>query len=115
MRVLALTAACLALVNVTEAAAQAAAERVTDDYSAMYDRLNPSIVKVHADSVTGSGFLVDGRGMVATNHHVVKNARYLAVEFADRRKVVADVVLMDARNDLAILKVNRGSLKDASP
>lgn len=96
------------------AAAQQPAERVVYDYTAMYDALNPSIVKVHADSGTGSGALVDSRGMVATNHHVVRNARYVAVEFADGRKVAADILLLDARNDLAILKVNAsvvGTLK----
>lgn len=90
----------------TGVGAQVAAERVVYDYTAMYDVLNPSIVKVHADSSTGSGALVDARGMIATNHHVVRNARYVAVEFADGRKVAADILLLDARNDLAILKVN---------
>jgi len=97
------------------AAAQTSVERVTYDYSAMYEKLNPSIVKIHADSGTGSGFLVDARGMIATNHHVVRNARYLAVEFADGRKVIADVLLLDAKHDLAILKVNRATLKNVSP
>lgn len=95
--------------------AQVAAERVVYDYTSMYEALNPSIVKVHADSGHGSGVLVDARGFFATNHHVVTNARYVAVEYADGRKVTADIVLLDARNDLAILKVHPSTLKDLKP
>jgi hypothetical protein len=81
----------------------------------MYDALNPSIVKVHADSSHGSGVLVDPRGFIATNHHVVTNARYVAVEYADGRKVVADIVLLDARNDLAVLKVHPSTVGGLPP
>jgi len=96
----------------TPSLAQVAAERVVYDYTAMYDTLNPSIVKVHADSGHGSGVLVDARGFFATNHHVVTNARYVAVEYADGRKVTADIVFLDARNDLAILKVHPTTVND---
>lgn len=88
-------------------APETGAQVVTYDYSAMYERLNPSIVKVHADAAHGSGFLVDSSGLIATNHHVVSNARYVAVEFPDRRKVDADIVILNSRYDFAILKVNR--------
>jgi hypothetical protein len=53
----------------------------------VYEALNQSIVKVRADSSAGSGALVDARAMIATNQHVVRNARYVAVGFADGRKV----------------------------
>jgi len=91
--------------------AQPMAQRVAYDYSAIYEALNPSIVKIHSDSGSGSGFLVDATGLFATNHHVVRNTRYLAVEFADGRKVPAEIALLDARHDLAILKVNPATLK----
>jgi hypothetical protein len=81
----------------------------------MYEALNPSIVKVHADSGHGSGVLVDSRGFFATNHHVVKNARYVAVEYADGRKVTADIIFLDPRNDLAVLKANSSTLKAIKP
>lgn len=95
--------------------AQAQAERVAYDYTAMYAALNPSIVKVHSDFGTGSGFVVTPDGLIATNHHVVRNARYLAAEFADGRKVVADIVVLDAKHDLAVLKVNRAALNGVLP
>ncbi len=82
------------------------AQRVAYDYSDMYMTLNPSIVKVHCDSGHGSGFLVSSKGLIATNHHVVANSRYLAVEFADGRKVRAEVAVLNPRYDFAVLKVN---------
>lgn len=87
------------------------AQQIAYDYRQMYEAISPSIVKIHTDSGTGSGFLVRESGMFATNHHVVRRARYVAVEFIDGRKVSADIVLLDARNDLAILKVNPQTLR----
>src|SRR5688572_28515348 len=74
--------------------------QIAYDYSALYDSLNPAIVKVFADAGHGSGFLVSAEGLIATNHHVVRNSRFLAVQFADGRKVAADVVTLDPRRHL---------------
>ena len=109
----ALALVCVCVVR--PAAAQAGAERIAYDYAATYASLNPSIVKVHADAGHGSGVLVDARGFVATNHHVVTNARYVAVEYADGRKVAADIVVLDARHDLAILKVHPSTIEGVAP
>ena len=103
------------IVLITSAAVAQMAERVAYDYTAMYEGLNPSIVKVHADAATGSGFLVLDSGMFATNHHVVRNARYLAVEYPDGRKVPAEIVVLDARHDVAVLKVNKNTLNGIKP
>ncbi|RPJ57200.1 MAG: hypothetical protein EHM23_21340 [Acidobacteria bacterium] len=79
---------------------------VAYDYSALYESLNPSIAKIHADSGTGSGFLVDAAGLFATNHHVVKNTRFLAVQFSDGKRVKAEIIALSPRYDIAIVKVN---------
>lgn len=106
----------LAFVTMTVCAASAQpAERIAYDLSAMYDAVNPSIVKVHTDAGHGSGFLVREDGVFVTNHHVVRNSRYLAVEFPDRRKVQADVVLLDPKHDLAVLKVHRSIVTGLRP
>jgi hypothetical protein len=91
------------------------AQRIAYDLTAMYEAVNPSIVKVHSDSGTGSGFLIRADGILVTNHHVVKNSRYLAVEFADGRKVATDVVFLDPRHDLAVIKVNRTVVAGLKP
>ena len=90
-------------------------QRVAFDYSAMYRALNPRIIKVHADGSTGSGFLVSVDGLIATNHHVVRNSRYLAVQLADGRKVAARAVALDPQFDVAILKVNKATVADLKP
>ena len=103
------------LLALVSSAAGLAQERVAYDYTAMYEKIGPSIVKVHTDGGTGFRFVVTASGMLATNHHVVRNTRYLAVEFADGRKVAAEIALLDARNDLAILKVNSSAVRSTSP
>jgi S1-C subfamily serine protease len=114
--VMLLTASVLITATLAAATAQApAAQHVAYDYSALYEALNPSIVKIHADSGSGSGFLASGEGLVATNHHVVRNSRYLAVQFADGRKVLAHVVVLDPQHDVAILKVNAGVVGALKP
>jgi len=107
--------ATIGLALSTNGFAQSNTERIAYDYTAMYEAVSPSVVKVHADSATGSGFLVSSSGMFATNHHVVRNTRYLAVEFPDGRKVPAEIALLDARNDLAILKVNTTTVRNTPP
>lgn len=96
-------------------AQQALVHPVAYDYSALYEAVNPSIVKVFADSGHGSGFVVSADGLIATNHHVVRNARYTAVQFADGRKVAATPVLLDPRYDIAVLKVNRQVVEGLRP
>ena len=107
----------MALVALSGAARaqDASVVRVAYDYTAMYRNLNPSVVKVYADAASGSGFLVDRAGFIATNHHVVANARYLAVQFADGRKVTAELVVLSPRYDLAILKVNSSLVSSLAP
>jgi len=85
------------------------------DFSQMYESLNPRIVKIHADSGSGSGFLVSGGGLIATNHHVVRNSRLLAVQLADGRKVKAVIVTLNPRYDLALLKINASLVSSLNP
>ena len=60
-------------------------ERIAYDYTSLYEWLSPNIVKVEVDSGHGSGFLIDLRGLVATNHHVVQTTRFLAVQFPSKQ------------------------------
>jgi hypothetical protein len=91
------------------------AQKVVYDYSEMYESLNPSIVKIHADGATGSGFLVTKNGIIATNHHVVENSRYIAVQFSDGRKVKGEIIVLNPRYDLALVKVNSSLVSSLKP
>ena len=91
------------------------AMEVAYDYTALYERLSGSIVKVEVDSGSGSGFVVDPRGLIATNYHVVQNTRFLAVQFSDSVLARAEIVKLSARYDLAILKVHHTFVERAPP
>ncbi len=58
----------------------------------------------------GSGVIVRPEGLIVTNHHVIENADEITVVLADRREFEAEVVTRDERTDLAVLRVDAGSL-----
>ena len=61
----------------------------------------------------GSGVVVDAKnGYVMTNHHVIKDAREIVVTLKDNRRLPAKLVGTDAGTDIALLKVQAGSLVD---
>jgi serine protease Do len=53
----------------------------------------------------GSGFLVDGKGHVVTNAHVVEGANEVKVKLADEREFAAKVIGRDPKLDLAVLEL----------
>jgi Do/DeqQ family serine protease len=53
----------------------------------------------------GSGVVVDPRGYIVTNNHVVENATEIEVRLSDDRKFKAALVGRDGRTDLAVLKI----------
>src|ERR1700674_5472433 len=53
----------------------------------------------------GSGVVVDPAGLIVTNNHVIENADQVKVSMADKREFEADIVLKDARSDLAVLRI----------
>jgi serine protease Do len=54
----------------------------------------------------GSGFLVDARGVILTNNHVVDGAEQVIVELRDGRKFVSKDIKTDPKTDLAIVKID---------
>ena len=54
----------------------------------------------------GSGVIVRSDGVIVTNNHVVADGQEITVSLADRREFPAKVLLVDARNDLAVLKID---------
>ena len=53
----------------------------------------------------GSGVIVDPRGYVITNNHVIENAEEIEVQFSDERRFPAEVVGTDAPTDLAVIRI----------
>ncbi|MEZ6045665.1 MAG: transglutaminase family protein [Planctomycetaceae bacterium] len=59
----------------------------------------------------GSGFVLNSQGLIATNMHVIGEARPIFVQFANGQKYdVLEVVASDRKLDLAILKIDADSL-----
>lgn len=59
----------------------------------------------------GSGILIDERGSVLTNNHVVADAEKITVTLADGREFVGEVKGKDPRSDLAVIKIDAGGRK----
>ncbi len=54
----------------------------------------------------GTGVVIDSRGYVLTNYHVVQGVREIEVTTADRQRTTAKLLAHDPETDLAILKVD---------
>jgi S1-C subfamily serine protease len=98
--------------------------------SDIYDRAGPSVVFIRTRSVqpgtggtafdngtesefslsTGSGFVIDDKGRVLTNAHVITGATTLEVTFPDGPTVAAHVLGKDEQTDIAVLAVDPSGL-----
>ena len=58
----------------------------------------------------GSGFIIDEAGYVITNAHVVSDADKIKVHLADRRELAAELVGLDEKTDVAVLKIDADEL-----
>jgi len=54
----------------------------------------------------GTGVVLDERGYILTNFHVVDGVREIQVTLADRRNTIARLIAHDRQEDLAIIKVD---------
>jgi serine protease Do len=58
----------------------------------------------------GSGFIIDGDGLVVTNNHVIEDADAVEVVLQDGRVLPAVVIGRDPATDLAVLRVEAGEV-----
>lgn len=58
----------------------------------------------------GSGFIVSEDGYILTNAHVVSDADQVTVRLTDRREFQAEVVGVDQRTDIAVIKIEAENL-----
>ena len=54
----------------------------------------------------GSGFVIDPRGYILTNYHVVEGAQSIEVVLGDQSRYPAKFIGADQRNDVALLKID---------
>jgi len=112
---------CLALGQSVKDPAQAASGLTPEEeiVIGVYRMVGPGVVHITSTVLsqdflfrivpergTGSGFIVDDRGYILTNNHVVENADSLEVTLADKSKVPAKLIGRDPNNDLAVIRVS---------
>lgn len=54
----------------------------------------------------GSGFIVDRRGYILTNYHVIKGADEIIVKLLDGREFKGKIIGVDKKIDLALIKID---------
>ena len=82
----------------------------------VYDAAGPGVVSVQAGPASGTGFVVRGDGVIVTNAHVVGGAETAQVRFNDTgHQVEGDVLGTDPSSDLAVLRVDPGSVGSLRP
>ncbi len=62
----------------------------------------------------GSGVIIDARGYILTNDHVVNGADKITVTLPDGRKFDAELTGIDVRSDLALIKITAKDLPVAN-
>jgi serine protease Do len=68
--------------------------------------------KEFKSSSLGSGFIVDAKdGYIVTNNHVVDGADEIVVKLSDKHEFKAKIVGTDPLTDLALLKIDPGSVQ----
>src|SRR5215468_8241111 len=69
---------------------------------------SPDMPRERVQRSLGSGVIVDPSGLVVTNNHVIEGASEVKVALSDKREFEAEMVLKDARTDLAVLRIKDG-------
>lgn len=92
--------------------AEEPAGRFTKVAAAVADSVVTIEAKSDQEGMQGSGVVIDGRGYIVTNNHVISEAANnpsqfkLTVVFNDGKEVPASLVGRDPKTDLAVLKVD---------
>ncbi|MFQ5960731.1 MAG: S1C family serine protease [Candidatus Methylomirabilales bacterium] len=89
------------------------------DIIRIYREVSPAVVNITSTVVgsdfffnpipqrgSGSGFIIDKRGHIVTNNHVVEDAQSLEVTLADGSKTPAKLIGRDPLNDLAVIRID---------
>lgn len=77
-------------------------------FKEFFDRDRPHESARRAASL-GSGFVIDPRGYVVTNNHVIADADEIKVIFNDDSEYKAQLIGYDSKTDLALLKIERAT------
>ena len=91
------------------------AKTVGEVYKTASEGVVDLIVTTAQGEAEGSGFVVDAKGDIVTNAHVVDGATSVSVTFSDGTKAKASVVGTDTATDLAVVRVSGVSASKLHP
>ena len=121
------TAAVLILVTWFDTVRAGDAPARRDEMVRMVERVQTSVVNIHSERTVqpskmdpfsalsvqpqrvngmGTGIVIDPRGYIVTNYHVVDDIQSLRVHLVDGSSCPAQVFAMDKDSDLAIIKID---------
>lgn len=92
-------------------------------------RVRPSVVNIHSQKTVsasdagqsgrmsgmGTGVVVDERGYIVTNYHVIEDVSSIRVTLVDGSTYPADVVARDPETDLALLHIDAAGILPVMP
>ncbi len=111
----AVTAAAVAGGGATTAISTTAGVLASDGFAAVRHHLThradlrraaPGVVQVNQGNAEGSGFVIDRKGGIVTNAHVVSGTGPITVSFSNDDQVPAQRVGLDETTDVALLRVS---------
>jgi Do/DeqQ family serine protease len=80
-------------------------EEPGDESLSLYEQFFGSQARENLQRSLGSGFVIDTKGYIVTNHHVIAGADEIRVRLWNGREMEAKVVGRDPKTDLAVIKV----------
>jgi putative serine protease PepD len=81
------------------------ASSLQDELVSVVKGVSPSVVQIKTPQALGSGVVLDARGDVVTNAHVVGNATRFVVTLASGDSHLAAAIGRDGANDLAVIHI----------
>ena len=85
----------------------------------VYEKCNEAVVNINTQGIninrflqpvpyegSGSGSVIDVRGYIVTNTHVIDNAYKIYVSFADGSQYEGEVIGSDTESDIAVIKID---------
>lgn len=79
-------------------------EEVPDVFKEYYEK-NKNPQQQEKYSSLGSGFIIDNKGIIVTNAHVIQDADEIEVTFSNGIILSAEIIGKDPKTDIAVLKV----------
>jgi len=104
MRVVSIFLFCLLTFFLVHAAVKA--DRKISEEAVIFKQLRDGVFTIFGEEGHGSGFLIDSKGLVLTNQHVVANSSRINVLVNDSIKVAAKLLKADEKMDVAVILIH---------